>query len=88
MEIESVEIKILFFAKARELTELSESTISIPVQILCRDLRQNICDTFGLNEIKQNIILAKNSEYCDDLSALLEFKEGDELAVIPPLSGG
>lgn len=88
MEIEKVKIKILFFAKARELAELNESNIHIPSKILFADLLQNICDTFGLNEIKQNIILAKNSEYCDDLSALLDFKEGDELAVIPPLSGG
>lgn len=88
MEIETVQVKVLFFAKARELAGINEINVEVPCKIHCKDLLQLICTTFELNDIKDIIILAKNSDYCEDPSALLTLTKGDELAVIPPLSGG
>ena len=34
------------------------------------------------------MILAHNQEYIDDADQQIELQTGDELAVIPPISGG
>lgn len=85
---ESVHVRILFFAKSRELSGLNESSLEISKTNLCSEVINYICDKFDLNIIKNNVIIALNSEYCDDLNAVLVFKNGDEIAVIPPISGG
>ena len=43
--------------------------------------------SFSLNEIKSNLILAVNQEYIGAEESVL-LKTGDEVAVIPPISGG
>ncbi|GBP24428.1 Molybdopterin synthase catalytic subunit [Eumeta japonica] len=42
---------------------------------------------FNLEPIKNNILLAKNEEVCDE-SIDIEIQDKDNIAVIPPLSGG
>lgn len=88
-EEESVHVRVLFFAKSRELSGLNECSLEISKKKnLCSEVINYICDKFDLNIIKNNVIIALNSEYCDDLNAVLEIKNGDEIAVIPPISGG
>lgn len=41
----------------------------------------------SLQVIAENIILSLNEEYIDD-NQQLTLREGDEVAVIPPISGG
>lgn len=84
----SVEVKVLFFAKARELAGHSECNERISKSILCAELFDRICSAHGLNIIKDSIIIALNGDYCADRQALLTLKDGDELAIIPPISGG
>lgn len=81
-----MDIKILFFAIARELAGKSDSILKVKSKISFEELRQNICNIFGLEVIKNNIILAVNQEYVDSGDIILN--NNDELAVIPPLSGG
>lgn len=82
-------VKILFFAKSRELSGLKETTLTISTPIVYADLFDLICDTFNLNKIKNCLILAVNGEYCENSTDfVLELKVGDEIAIIPPLSGG
>ncbi|KAJ8924412.1 hypothetical protein NQ315_007208 [Exocentrus adspersus] len=50
-------------------------------------LLEKIVTTFSLESIQNNIILALNEQYCDS-NTIITLKPGDELAVIPPLSGG
>lgn len=86
---ESVHVRVLFFAKSRELSGLNECNLELNKKTnLCSEVIDYICDKFDLNIIKNNVIIALNSEYCDDLNAVLELKNGDEIAVIPPISGG
>jgi len=85
---DSVNVHILFFAKSRELSGLNECNLEITKKLLCSELINYICDKYDLNIIKNNIIIALNGEYCDDLNAVLELKNGDEIAIIPPISGG
>lgn len=83
-----VSVKILFFAKARELAGRSECNETLSPSIPCAELFDRICAAHNLSKIKENIIIALNGDYCDDPSAVLALKEGDELAIIPPISGG
>lgn len=82
-------LKLLFFAKSRELAGIDETTIDIESeQINCSELLNKICNLHGLNVIKSSVILAINGEYCSNLSETINLKNGDEIAVIPPISGG
>lgn len=84
--MELVSVKVLFFAVSKEISGLTEADFIVKSKISYSDLKDLICQTFGLNIIKQNIILAINQDYCEDSDLVL--KENDELAVIPPLSAG
>lgn len=84
-----INVRILFFAKARELSGLSETTYRINSQkIIASVLLQKICSDFNISIIRDNLILAINESYCDNLNSELQLQEGDEIAVIPPISGG
>lgn len=87
----TIQVKVLFFAKARELAGgITETQLELPLQeqYHCSSLLTLICDKYNLNLIKHSVILAVNEEYCDDLSNCVSLKTGDEIAIIPPLSGG
>lgn len=85
---ERVSVNILFFAKSRELAGISESVLYLQPQITCSELFNYICNKYNLTIIKDNLILALNGEFCDNLNEILFLKNSDELAVIPPISGG
>lgn len=84
----SVTVKILFFAKARELAGCSECNEKTASSIRCAELFDRICGAHSLDIIKDSVIIALNGDYCDDPQAVLTLKDGDELAIIPPISGG
>ncbi|XP_021198057.2 molybdopterin synthase sulfur carrier subunit isoform X2 [Helicoverpa armigera] len=88
MEIENdVTVKLLFFARSKELAGTKESTIRLPSKISYSKLLNIICDNYNLQTIKDNILLAKNEEVCDE-DIDIDIKEKDSIAVIPPISGG
>lgn len=88
MEIEhGVTVKILFFAQAKDLAGRRESTLNLPQKISYRQLLDVIVEKYNLQNIKQNILLAKNEEVCED-AIEIDLTERDNIAVIPPLSGG
>ena len=84
--MELVTVKVLFFAVSKEISGQSESELQVKSKIFYEELKQLICNQFGLEIIKKNIILAVNQDYCDE--GELELKNNDEIAVIPPLSAG
>lgn len=84
-----IKINILFFAKSRELAGLNEAVLEIPTsRIVCSELLHLICERYNLTLIQHNLILAVNGEYCNDPTEQLELRNGVEVAVIPPISGG
>ncbi|XP_050071661.1 molybdopterin synthase sulfur carrier subunit [Anopheles maculipalpis] len=87
---DSVRVKLLFFAKSRELAGLSGTDdFLVPHSVIkCSELLDLICNRFNLSLIRNNVILAHNEQYCADLSETIRIRSGDELAVIPPISGG
>ncbi|KAK0182093.1 hypothetical protein PV327_000262 [Microctonus hyperodae] len=80
-------VTVLFFAKARELVGVKEIKINIPNKILAADLLELIVTTYGLESIKDTVILAINEEYVAS-DVKLQLSENDVIAIIPPLSGG
>lgn len=83
-----VQVKLLFFAKSRELAGLSECFIDLPKTILCSNLIEQLSETYNLEALEKKFLLALNNDYCDERNAILNLKTGDEVAVIPPISGG
>ena len=86
---EKVQVRILFFAKARELAETSESDLFLVKQTSKPLLIQAIEEQFpALKTLNRSFVLALNEEYLEDSPNSIELSPRDELAVIPPISGG
>jgi len=84
----TVEVKLQFFAKARELVGHSSTTASLPLSLSYQDLLTTLNDTFpSLVKLGGAFVLSLNEEFLPE-EAEVCLKQGDELAVIPPLSGG
>jgi len=86
-------LKVLFFAKARELLKISESEITVPSVIdSAQALYQALEDKWPeLAKLNRTFALALNEEYLSqdqEPGEHLSLSSGDILAVIPPISGG
>ena len=81
-----MKIKARFFGLYRELVGSSQVDLVIEDKISLADLRQELAVFFPpLQAFADNLLLAVNGEYG---LAELQLKDGDEIAVLPPLSGG
>lgn len=83
-----ININVLFFAKSRELAKTSRAVVAVEPVVIAGNLLKQLIDNFNLSIISKNIILAHNENYIDDLEAELHLRAGDEIGVIPPISGG
>ena len=79
-------VRIRLFARLRELAGASELTRELPEGATARTLWMELAREFpGIAEYERTISCAVNEEYAR-LTATL--KEGDEVAFLPPVSGG
>ena len=79
-------VQVLFFARARELAGVSEVTLEIEDGWTTLHCFEAIVAKFpALKPITSCIVVALNQSY---VSEPVGVKDGDELALIPPISGG
>jgi len=83
-QAESVVVQL--FAKAAELTGTRQMTLHLSDEETVGTLFRRIAIKHPeLGELKASLRFAVNHEFCDDTRRL---NAGDEIAVIPPVSGG
>jgi molybdopterin synthase catalytic subunit len=87
-------VLLLFFAAARELLGgLAEAEATIEgglTAVTVADVRAHLAQTYpALEPIVGTVTLALNLAYVPPAAeARVEVKDGDEVALIPPISGG
>ncbi|MSQ61245.1 MAG: MoaD/ThiS family protein [Dehalococcoidia bacterium] len=79
-------IKVLLFAMLADTAGVREAVLDIPEGLPVEALRERIVAALPvLGMIGPNVVFAVNAEYA---SADLPLHDGDEVALIPPVSGG
>ena len=80
-----MKVRVVLFAKPRELVGTPNVDLALPTGATAADAWQHLSDRYSLGPLPRAFRCAVNSEYArwDDRLA-----EGDELAIIPPVSGG
>ncbi|PAA53575.1 hypothetical protein BOX15_Mlig028743g3 [Macrostomum lignano] len=87
----AVSVKLRFFAKSKELVGCSEADIALDRDNFATgaSLKDQICTLFPcLAQLNGCFVLSVNQEYVHPEDCDISVKSGDELAVIPPISGG
>ncbi|GMH42240.1 hypothetical protein BSKO_10159 [Bryopsis sp. KO-2023] len=81
-------VRVLFFARGREVSGTSETDIELLEGADSVALERHLLEKYpGLSEIWNTCVFARNQEYIKKGDAV-PLKDGDEIAVIPPISGG
>ena len=97
--VQKVNVKFLFFAKAKEIVKKAKESSPLVVPLPSKfdnvkDLFEKVESEFPeLKTLDRCFVFALNENYLDetddnDQSEGIILKDGDELAIIPPLSGG
>ena len=86
LEINSLKVKLLFFATCRDIMGVKEMDYEVDDQATLSELkRQLYVEHPELKSLEKSLSFAVNTEYVDDSIRLCC---GDEVAFIPPVSGG
>jgi molybdopterin synthase catalytic subunit len=79
-------VRVLFFGAAREAAT-DEASLTFARGATAREAFERLLDEYpDLRRFRSSLLVAVNQEYARDLE--VELKDGDELAVFPPVSGG
>ena len=79
-------MRILFFAQLRDAAGQSEMTLRVEGPLDAEGLwRRLLAERPGLARYRRCVRLARNCEYAGSDTS---FRDADEVALIPPVSGG
>jgi molybdopterin converting factor subunit 1 len=82
----TLRVKILFFGRVRELVGLTEEIREIPEATTLHGLFQAYIDRFPrLADFRPSLVASRNQEFAAWNTPLAN---GDEVAFLPPVSGG
>jgi molybdopterin converting factor subunit 1 len=83
-----MKVKVLFFAASREAAGKSEESVELDDGATTKTLLEHLVHSYpGLSSVMQSCVFAVNQEYVPQSQALA-LQHNDEVAIIPPLSGG
>ena len=81
-----MEVKILFFASFRDIVGSSSLQLAILESTTTTTVFEQLCQSYPqLKEGADQISVAVNKVY---ITAPVTLKDGDEVAFLPPISGG
>mmetsp|Transcript_10299 Transcript_10299/g.21492 ORF Transcript_10299/g.21492 Transcript_10299/m.21492 type:complete len:82 (+) Transcript_10299:388-633(+) len=81
-----MKLKILFFARAREIVGQPEIELTLADGADTEAMIAEVVKLYPpLGDVISNIVIAVNQEY---LEGKMSLKDRDEIAFIPPISGG
>jgi MoaE-MoaD fusion protein len=86
MAKDSVTVNVLLFARARELAKSESVSVALQATATVADLRSELAFQIpALASLLATSAIAVNREFAEDS---LRVRENDEIALIPPVSGG
>jgi len=81
-----ITVRLKIFASLRDICEFSEREIQLSDSMSVTKFLSYIVEQFpALKAQEESLLVALNEEYCDRNSLL---KDGDVVAIFPPVSGG
>ncbi|XP_047425874.1 molybdopterin synthase sulfur carrier subunit-like isoform X4 [Mugil cephalus] len=86
----TAQVFVLYFAQSAQLTGVKEEGgVAIPTPISSQDLWQVLVQRHPrLCELQGQVVLAVRHQYVAIGDQAVTLGDGDEVAVVPPLSGG
>ncbi len=84
-----MQVKILYFANVREIVGCAEEFFECADGLDVDRLFKMVVEKYAkLGEISEDLALALNAEYLDGHGEGVALSDKDEVAIIPPVSGG
>ncbi|GAB5368000.1 hypothetical protein AAMO2058_001280200 [Amorphochlora amoebiformis] len=85
---DSMKVKVLFFASCREIAGVDKLEMEVDNKTNVVGFMKTITKTYPkIENLLSNMVLSINLEYVS-VNSKQALKEGDEIAFIPPVSGG
>ncbi len=79
-------IKVLFFGSLRDIVGAREEARELHASATVGGIFEVYANRFPhLRELQRSIVVARNQRFCDPTAAI---EDGDEIAFLPPVSGG
>src|SRR5262249_20222097 len=81
-----IHVRVLFFGAARDAVGCDEIALKLNSSSNTSSAREKLIETYpALKRFGECLLLAVNQEYARSVQ---EIRDGDELAIFPPVSGG
>ncbi len=79
-------VRVRLFARYRELAGTSEMDLDVPANSTARDVFDCVAERYpAMQPMRASTLMAVDAEY---VKPETELRDGEELALMPPVSGG